>query len=362
VYLRSENEDDEARCRKAEVDRRIEELKRSLVSDSLPAASRNALDLAAIYCWRGQSRLTLDVLQSIVDSNAPQSLQFEARHMIADNHFRHDQYDLANRLYQECLEAATLGGDTYWISRARDGMAWVLIDVGHYSSGEFEQAGFIFEETLEYHRQASRKANEAMGMYGLSRAAAGMGQYDRAIELAEGSIELLKQNGLKGLLQLPLLQIANVHRDRGNFSLSRPYYELAVNAADRSQDSYLQVLTGYHYGCLLHVVGEVEAAQQLWRRSLPAIAELDYPRVGSETCGRLARVAADQGDFEEAYRLQMDSQKYGNRVGVISKVLQNQQLLLRATLDRAEQLEDELTYLTAGVGASEDGIFVLGPP
>jgi len=320
------------------------------------------LELASLLCWRGHSRQTFDLLNPLLSLDLPLSIHFEARQLIADNYFRHDQYDIANRTYRENYQFALGAGDDYRAARARDGIAWVLIDVGHFTTGEFVEAEQIFTDNLHLHRNEGMWFAEAMGVYGLSRAAAGIGEYARAIELANASIELLEKKGGHHLIQLPLLQLANVYRDRGSFDSARPFYESAVNAADMSQDPYLQVLTSYHFGCLLLFVGEGEEARAMWRNSLPWIAELEFPRLGSETCGRLARIAAEQNDFEEAYCLQMKSQEYGNRVGVISPILQNQQMLLRTAMDRAHQLEGELTYLNAGIEASEDGIFVLGPP
>ena len=362
VYLRPENGALETRNHFRENEARVKDLEFAVRSGKSKENAQSVLDLAGIYCWRGKYRQTYDLLSSLLDVDLPDNILFEARQLIADNYFRHDQYDCAHRIYSENLDAARRCGDPYWIARSKDGIAWVLIDVGHYTSSEFQEAWQIFAENLAHHRKTGATAAEAMSLYGLSRASAGMGKYDRAIELANQSIEHLEAHGGHHLIQLPILQIANVHRDRGSFEMARPFYERAVVAADRSQDPYLQALTAYHYGCLLVFVGEIEEARQLWQTVLPWIAELEFPRLGSETCARLARLAADQGDFEQAYKLQMESQQYGSRVGVISPILQNQQLLMRTTMDRAKRLEEELTYLMAGIEASEDGIFVLGSP
>lgn len=282
--------------------------------------------------------------------------------MMADNHFRHDQYDIANRTYHENLVAATEAGASYWAVRARDGIAWVLVDVGHYTSGEFEEADRIFSENLPVHREVGNAIAEAMGVYGLSRSAAGMGDYDRAVKLAQCSVEILKENDGDHLIQLPILQLANICRDHGSFEQARPYYEAAIEAADRNQDSYLQVLIAFHYGMLLKWMGDAESSAKMWSSVLPEIAEFDFPRLGSEICSGLSQIAANREEFREAYQLQIESQRYGNRVGVISRVLQNQQMLLRSAMDQTARLEQQLSYLTAGVEASEDGIFVLGPP
>jgi signal transduction histidine kinase len=107
---------------------------------------------------------------------------------------------------------------------------------------------------------------------------------------------------------------------------------------------------------------QYKEAERIWRTALPIVSECNFPRLGSELCQALSTLASYTGSFEEAYRLQLDSQSYGNRVGVISPILQNQQMLLRSAMHETGQLENKLNYLTEGVEASEDGIFVLGAP
>ncbi len=57
--------------------------------------------------------------------------------------------------------------------------------------------------------------------------------------------------------------------------------------------------------------------------------------------------------------MQLECQAFGNRVGVMSSILHNQQMLLREQISRSAKLEDTLSFLRAGVEASVDGIFVL---
>ncbi|MDR3692637.1 MAG: ATP-binding protein [Fimbriimonas sp.] len=362
MFLRRENDNDAARQRIADTDRQIELLTGAIGSSGAPGNARHCLDLAAIHCWHGRFQKTQELLTPLLQPTYPSDISLEARQLIADNQFRHDQYDLANRTYHENLVAARECGNEYWIARARDGIAWVLIDVGHFTTGEFSEASKVFEETLPLHRKHGMWVPEAMDIYGLSRAAAGNGDYNRSAELAQESIEKLQEHGGSRLLQFPLLQLANVYRDSGNFDKALPYYDQAIDAADDSQDPYMQVLVAYHYGCLLKWTKRKDEAREIWQSVLSIPADLDFPRLGSELCRGLAQLAEQRSNFEEAYRLQIDSQNYGNRVGVISHILQNQQMLLREAIHRTGQLEAQLSHLTAGVEASDDGIFVFGPP
>jgi len=362
MFLRKENEDDAAKGRRAAIDRQILELREALnVTPSLDDA-RIRLDLAALLSWRGEYRPVLNLITPLTGECFPVDISIEARQMVADIYFRHDQYDLANRTYHENLAIARESGDEYWVARARDGIAWVLVDVGDCTTGEFVEAQKVFEETLPLHRSFGMKVPEAMAHYGLSRAAAGMGRYDEAAEHAMQAIEMMKEHGNDYLLQLPLLQLGNVYRDRSAYDRALPFYRMAIDAADHSQDPYSQALIAFHYGLLLKWMDDGDSARWWWNSVLPTIAELEFPRLGSEICHGLAGIAANRSEFAEAYRLQIESQTYGNKVGVISPILQNQQMVLRTALHLTGQLENRLNYLTAGVQASEDGIFVIGYP
>jgi len=362
MYLREGNRDQAAIEREAQVLAQIDALERSLDPSPSMRDFDDRLNLAGHLVWRGRYRRALDLVQPLNTSAFPEEIRIQACQIIADAHFRHDQYDLAARQYQENLEKAREIGNDYWIARAKDGLGWVLVEVGHFSSGEFANASQIFEETIPVYRALGNKIAEAMGLQGLSRAVAGTGDYDLAIRYANQAIEMLQASGDERLLQLPLTQIAMVYRDNGNFELSKTYFELAVDASDRSQDPYSQGTIALGYGCLREFMGDKEAARELLESAQPMIAELEFPRLGHETNRRLAMLAEGRKDFEEAYRRQMLSQEYGNLIGVVSPVLNNQQMLLRAQLDRVGQLEDALHHLTAGIEASADAVFVLGFP
>ena len=362
MYLRARNEEESAKVAHEQVLLHIDQLRGSLHSDPNVDGVLTRIELACLLSWQGRFQATQEVLLPLTTPEHPRDIRIEARQLIADNHFRHDQYDVANRLYYENLNEATECGDDYWIARSRDGIAWVLVDVGHYRTGEFDEAYKIFDETLPIYRKHRKAIPEAMGVYGLSRAAAGMGEYDQATELARTAIDLLRNCDGEYLLQLPLLQLANVYRDHGSFDDAIPYYESAIDAADRSQDPYCQALCAYHYGLLLKWTQRYDEAEEIWNGVLPMIGELEFPRLGSEICQTLSILAANKQKYEAAYKLQLESQAYGNRIGIISPVLQNQQMLLRSIMHQTGQLEDKLNYLTDGVEASEDGVFVLGAP
>ena len=362
MYLRQRNSDVAAQQRRLVLEQRVSRLRASIAPVASVSDALARLELAELLSWRGEYHPTLDLIGPLIAESFSTEIQLKARQIIADTHFRHDQYDLANRSYHANLGAAIDIGDDYWQIRAKEGQAWVLIDVGQYATGEFEEAGKIFEESLNFHRNRAKPISEAMALYGLSRAVAGNGRYVAAIDLAHKSISLLECSSGTHLVQLPILQIANVYRDDGDFESAHPYYDQAMDAADRSQDPYIQVLTVHHFGLLKKYMGDISGAYELWNSVLPIIGTLDFPRLGSEMSGELSVLAAQRGDFEAAYRLQIKSRDYGNRVGVISPILQNQQMTLRTAMHQTGQLEIKLNFLTAGVEASEDGIFALGPP
>ncbi|RYG36649.1 hypothetical protein EON81_09105 [bacterium] len=362
MYLRAGNEDAEALAREKGWQERLKTLESALGQVPSPVDAFVRLDLAEMLNRRGSYAATLELLQPLTASEFSADVIFRARQLIADAHFRHDQYDLANRQYHENLDLARAAGDEYWTARAKDGIGWVLVEVGHFASGEFVDAGRVFEETLPVYQRLGKRLGEGMALHGLSRGAAGAGDYRRAIETAEAAIEVFGAHGGESYLQLPLLQIAMVYRDHGSFDTARSCFEAALDAADWSQDPYTQVNAALAYGCLLRFQSEAEAARELWLSILPTVDAFEFPRLGHETSGQLCAEAVAREDFKAAYQHQLAVQEYGNRIGVVSPVLQNQQMLLRNQLQRTQHLQDALGHLTAGVEASADGIFVLSEP
>lgn len=362
MFIRSRNDCPEARERGAQVLERIKVLEALAGERPDPTNAAARLELASRLSWQGRYRSVLALVEPLTSSAFPIDVQIPARQIIADVYFRHDQFDLADRQYREVLRLAEPDGNEYWIARARDGLAWVLIEIGHVSSGEFAEAAQIFETTLPIYQRLGMTKAEGMALHGMSRSVAGLGHYDQAIEYANRAIEFLRAHDGEDFVQLPLLQLAMVYRDFGAFERARPFFDEAIDAADRSQDPATQLAAALGFGSLLQYLGEMEEGRRLWESILPACNEMGFPRIGQEVCSKLATQAAERGDFKNAYQHQTACQEFGNQIGVISASLQNQQLLLRAQIQKSAQLEDTLIYLTAGIEASSDGIFVLGAP
>ncbi|RYG48515.1 hypothetical protein EON79_04235 [bacterium] len=362
MYLRAENEDEAAREREALWQARLCSLEESLEPTPSWSDADKRLELAAMLHWRGIYHPVLELLRPLTDSEFPTPVVAQARQLIADAHFRHDQYDLANRQYHENLEIARAQGDEYWAARAKDGIGWVLIEVGHYTSGEFADAHKVFAETLPVYQKNGKPLGEAMALQGLSRAYAGAGDYDRALQNAEQAITVFRENGRTDYLQLPLIQMAMIYRDYGSFHLSDPMFEAAIDAADWSQDRYSQVTAALGYGCLLGFLSRKEESRKIWQRALTMADRHEFPRLAHEISVQLANDAVDREDFRSAYEHQTAGQRYGSQIGVVSPLLNNQHLLLRNQLHHTQHLQDALAHLTAGIEASVDGIFVLGEP
>ncbi|MFT3857368.1 MAG: tetratricopeptide repeat protein [Aquabacterium sp.] len=258
------------------------------------------------------------------------------------------------------MEATTATGNEYWSARAKDGLAWILVEVGHFASGEFVDATEVFEETLPISKTGGLEGQEAMCIR-VWPGSGGHGRYEEAIRFAHEAIEMMSANGAEDLIQLPLIQLAMVYRDSGNFEKSRPYFEEAINASDRAQDPYSQITAALGYGCLLQYTGEKDAARELWLAVQPLIAEIAISLAwGTKQIAvsrRLPRIEATRGSVPSLGALPAIWQPHRRHFAV----LQNQQMLLRAQIDQVSQLQDALHFLTTAV-ASEDAIFVFGLP
>jgi hypothetical protein len=138
MFLRSQNNVPEVRASILALDERVRRLKHQIAPVACAEDALARLELAEILKWRGLYRQTMELVLALDSPDFEAEIGFRARQLIGDNHFRHDQYDLANKQYHLNFDLATAAGDEYWISRAEDGFAWVLIDVGHYTTGEFK--------------------------------------------------------------------------------------------------------------------------------------------------------------------------------------------------------------------------------
>lgn len=335
--------------KEAELAQRIFELESTLENESC------RLELAQVLLEQGQFQKAVDLLQPMLRHRS----NYAARQLNADVYYRHDQFDIAQRLYHESLVIATEDKQDYWVSRARDGLAWVLIEVGSYYTGEFRDARASFQESLEVYTRENRFHAQAMCRYGLSRALAGCGEYTAAIEQANESLELLQRHQFTNRYQYPLYTLAATYRDDSQFDAALPYFEKALDHADEAIDPFMQVTVSLGYGICLEGLGRLEDAIQIWLRALPIADSLGFPKSAYDIYCRLASAYAQLGRYEEAYRCRVLGDECGHRLGLVLPTLRNHHAILRHYVRLNAASEIRLGALVEGVNSLASGLFVF---
>ena len=97
--------------------------------------------------------------------------------------------------------------------------------------------------------------------------------------------------------------LGSVFADRGNYSLARKHYNIAVEIARKIGAEQGLAATLHELGRLAQGQGQIDEARRLYNESLEIKKKLGDQRGIALTAGQLGNIALNQGEFEEAKKL-----------------------------------------------------------
>ena len=330
--------------------------------DSEPEAACLKIELAKQYRLQLRLKEIVDLLGPLLSRDLPNDVLWEARQETAESYLVQDTYDVANDLFRQNYEVALADTNEIWEARSTQGLGWVLIQVGHYSSGEYKEAAERFKRAIEIFEKLEDPAGLAHALYGLGRAHAGLAEYGAAVETQERALRILVESGVEEFGQFPNLLLACSFRDHGDFAKARPFFEEALQLSVGCDDDWARIQILNEFGTFQKYIGDISGAKQSWLKGIELAEHYDLPKLAIEMHLKKTVVAEEEQRFKDAYFHQKAALAYGNRVGGIDSNLRSQQVMLRKLMDDLTHMEAELAYLKAGVESSQDGIFVSSRP
>jgi len=214
---------------------------------------------------------------------------------------RRGDYVQAEAYLQEGLALARQLGDRERVST----MLWRLGTVAGLR-GNFLQEEAYLQEGLDLARQAGYREGCIAPLIDLGDLACERGNYDQAERYWQEALDLASQMGHREYISMALLNLGWVASERGNYDQAEDYLQQALDLARQIGYHWLLTNVFYEWGGLHLKQQQFEAAWAAFREARDIASEGNQDLHGV-ACYGLARVAAAQGNLDEARRQGQES-------------------------------------------------------
>jgi tetratricopeptide (TPR) repeat protein len=187
-----------------------------------------------------------------------------------------------------------------------DGIAANQMQIGRIRQihGDVASAGELYRETLEiYQNQLQDKDGVATVQYAWAVLLREVGEYQRADELLQKSLESSRSLGYRPLMATNLCELGILHSEQGDYHTARHYLEQSLSLSTQLQHR-LRIADGRCWqGVVDAEEGNYERARQQLEESRAIYEELGIAQGAADTLYELGRLQQAQGHLIEAQAL-----------------------------------------------------------
>jgi predicted ATPase/DNA-binding CsgD family transcriptional regulator len=214
---------------------------------------------------------------------------------------RRGDYVQAEAYLQEGLAVVRQLGDRERVST----MLWRLGTVT-LLRGNVLQAEAYLQEGLALARQAGYREGSIVQLINLGHLTCERGNYDQAEGYWQEALDLARHMGHREYISTALLNLGWVASERGNYDQAEGNLQQALDLARQIGYHWLLSSVFYEYGEFHLKQQQFEAAWAAFREARDIASEGNPDNIG-RACYGLARVAAAQGNLDEARRQGQES-------------------------------------------------------
>jgi ATP/maltotriose-dependent transcriptional regulator MalT len=175
-----------------------------------------------------------------------------------------------------------------------------------FQRGNDPQGEAYLQEGLDLARQAGYREGSIAPLIGLGDLACERGDYDQAEGYWQEALDLARQIEHREHISMALLNLGWVTSERGDYDQAEGYLQQALDLARQIGYHWLMSVVFYEYGEFHLKQQQFEAARAAFREARD-IAREGNPEYIGLACYGLARVAAAQGNLDEARRQGQES-------------------------------------------------------
>ncbi len=193
-----------------------------------------------------------------------------------------------------------------------------------YQIGQYEKASELFEGSIQIFRELDAQQEVVDTLNEYSRVYFIKGDYAKAKDMLEECLTICKKLGYRKGMAAPYTTLGNIAYRLGEFKKARQYYERSHNAYKEAGDKWGLEIAMMNLANVTHEIGEHVQAKEIYEQSLALSRELGDRRGIAANLNNMGNVAKDLGEYAEAKELYQKSLKIkretGDRKGIASSL------------------------------------------
>lgn len=260
--------------------------------------------------WK-EGREWLNAAQAAIDETTPPAIRAAILMHLGDLEHAMAEYALGKRHLEEALD----------IWRAIDDAprtAWTLFQLGvlHSTITDFAKSEEIFNQALAIYRQLDEPWFVALVLMQLASTMLSASNFERAAKLLDEAVPLFRAQEPTNVVAVSLNMLGWVQIEQGNFETAIEHYQeaLSIGQIEGNLQSIGWSLRNLGMGHTL--LGRFDEAEQYLRSCLRIYHQISFKSGMVIAFEILARVAAEQGEFEQAVRWMAVADTTRNTIGL----------------------------------------------
>ena len=225
--------------------------------------------------------------------------------------------------------------------------------------GDYEKARQLLQEALEILRPLGDQVSVMLYLHTLGGILRILGDAGEARQLFQESLDLAEAHNYPMGKVLALGDLGNLAYAEGEYKSAKDYFDSSQILSEEIGDNRGRALALTNLGRVATVLGEYDEARRLFEQGLPITAQSGNRRGTALTLNRLSGVHLQMGDLDKAETLCQESweicQELGYRKGAILAQITHGEIALER-----EEFRPAGVFFQGSLENSENMGFVLG--
>ncbi|MGB3347004.1 MAG: tetratricopeptide repeat protein [Candidatus Humimicrobiia bacterium] len=292
-------------------DKKLDKAKDLLIkTNKYYSEERDYKNLAYSYYWTGvlyrdKKKYTnaLYMFNNAIEENSKLerkkdlSIKARATTKIAQVYRHTENYKGAKEKYEEAIEIAKKAENNNVLATAYWGYSILL-----RREKKFQEAINFYKKASLIYRQLKQERNYLSININLANLYYYIGDYDKAINLANSAIKISKEKEYEKELSYALLYRAKAKREKGLLDNSESDLKRSINLLEKLKDKRMLAVAYMSLGLLYEVKKENDKAIFYFNKAVDIFKELDQPIFIHSAYGEIIRFYKEIGNYDKVIK------------------------------------------------------------
>ncbi len=218
------------------------------------------------------------------------------------------QVDLYGQLVSKWQEIGYSENWNYWASL-------ILLGDAYLSLGEYQRAIDFYQQSLEIFREIGDRNGEANCLIGLGNAYGSLGEYQRAIEFHQQSLDISREIGDHNGEANCLIGLGNAYGSLGEYQRAIEFFQQSLNISREIGDRKNEGASLGNFGSTYNYLGKYQREIEFHQQSLDISREIGDRKGEGTSLGNLGNAYNYLGEYQRAIEFLQQSLDISREIG-----------------------------------------------